>query len=159
MKILHHPRHDTALREQSEPWVFDGSERMSDPKLGRILMLMLDAMYLHDGIGLAAPQVGLQRRLIIVDPVGERHQARIMFNPEIWWRSEETNTDVEGCLSVPGEHGLVERHNRVKVRYCNRTGLREELDTADDQLLARVIQHEIDHLDGVLFIDKVQLEP
>jgi peptide deformylase len=153
MKSITEP--NAVLREKCNPFPFDGS--WPEAKLGRTLMLMLDAMYLANGIGLAAPQVGLNARVVIVDPVGERHQARILFNPEIWWTSEDTNADVEGCLSVPGKHGLVERHNRVKVTYYNRTGLRQELDTEDDHLLARVIQHEIDHLDGVLFTDKLVL--
>lgn len=155
MNILTNPH--TALREKCAPFTFDGEDAWSESKLGRLLMLMLDAMYLANGIGLAAPQVGLAQRLIIVDPVGARHQARILFNPEIWWTSEDTNTDVEGCLSIPGKHGLVTRHDRVKVTYYNRHGLRQELDTEDDHLLARVLQHEIDHLDGTLFIDKLQL--
>lgn len=151
MKIL--PDTHPALREVCEPWVFGGPGAWTESRLGHTLMLMLDAMYLHHGIGLAAPQVGLARRLIIVDPVGVRFQARILFNPEIRWESEERNTDVEGCLSIKGRHGMVERASRVKVVYYNRSGLREELDTEDDLLLARVLQHEIDHLDGRLFTD------
>ena len=152
MKILTVP--DKSLREECAPFPFEGPGTWTESKLGRTLMLMLDAMYLHNGIGLAAPQVGLNARLVVVDPLGLRHQARVMFNPEIRWESGDTNTDVEGCLSVPGKAALVQRHSRVKVAYYTRQGLRQDLDTEDDQLLARVIQHEVDHLNGVLFTDK-----
>jgi len=143
------------LRQRCDPYRFEGEGAWSDTQLGRQLMLMLDAMYLNDGVGLAAPQVGWNARVVIIDLVGVRHQARILFNPEVWWWSEGTNVDVEGCLSMPGRAGLVERHDRVKVTYFNRFGLRQELDTEDDALLARAVQHECDHLDGVLFTDKL----
>lgn len=153
VKILHDPA--PALRQRCAPYRFADDGGWSDAQLGRQLMLMLDAMYFNGGIGIAAPQIGWSARVVAVDPVGERHQARILFNPQVWWWSEEVNVDVEGCLSVPGAAGLVERHNRVKVAYFNRHGLRQELDTEDDTLLARVIQHEVDHLQGILFTDKL----
>jgi peptide deformylase len=155
MKILTMPRDAKALRQRCAHVDF---ARWTQATLGRTIMLMLDAMYLKDGIGLAGPQVGLDARIIVVDPIGERHQARVLINPEIYWWSGELEAGPEGCLSVPGTYGMVERHARVKVRYQDRDGLNCDLDTDDDALLARVIQHECDHLDGVLFVDKL-LDP
>lgn len=153
MKLV--AKSDKVLRAQADPVVFDGEGAWSRKKLGQTVLLMLDLMYLKDGIGLAAPQVGISRRIIVVDPAGMRHRARIMINPEIWFRSEDTEVGPEGCLSLPNEWGMVERAKRVKVTYYNQEGLRDELDTEDDTLLARVIQHEVDHLQGILFTDKL----
>lgn len=153
MKLV--PKSSKVLREQAEPVTFDGEGAWAKKQLGRTILMMLDTMYLKKGIGLAAPQVGISRRIIVVDPIGERHQAKVLINPEIWWRSIETEVDAEGCLSLPGEWGPVERAKSIKVTYYNQDGLREELDTGDDALLARVIQHEVDHLNGILFTDKL----
>lgn len=147
------------LRATAQPVLFDdegrGADVWSHRQIGQTIMMMLDCMYLQDGIGLAAPQVGIPRRLCVVDPLGVRHRALVLINPVIWFLSEDTAVGPEGCLSLPGEFGMVERAKRIRVRYCNRDGLREELDTEDDHLLARVIQHEVDHLHGVLFTDKL----
>lgn len=143
------PGAERQLRQRCTPVDFDA---WAKGELGKTILLMLDAMYGADGIGLAAPQVGIAQRLIVVDPTHERHQAKVLINPEVWWQSERRVLGPEGCLSVPGEWGMVERPYRIKVRYQGEDGLTREL--AADDLLARVILHEVDHLDGVLFTDK-----
>lgn len=123
-----------------------------DARLGLILRDMADTMYQADGIGLAAPQVGIQRRLVVVD-VGE---GLIEFvNPEIIASSGECGM-AEGCLSVPGRRGYVTRPELVTIKAQDRFGKPFVMET--DGLLARCIQHEIDHLDGVLYVDKMVYE-
>lgn len=117
----------------------------------RIITLIKDmeeTMYEAQGVGLAAPQVGILKRVIVVD-VGEGIIK--LINPEIISR-EGSQLDVEGCLSVPGEQGEVERPNRVTVKALNEKG--QEITVEGEGLLARALCHEIDHLDGILFVDK-----
>ena len=111
---------------------------------------MLETMYNASGVGLAAPQVGVPIRAIVVD-TGEGPV--ILFNPEIAeaWGSD---LDSEGCLSIPGVYGTVERAWGVRVKGLSRSGKKIEL--SGEGLLARALQHEIDHLDGILFIDKAR---
>ncbi len=114
----------------------------------RVLDNMVDTLYAFDGVGLAAPQIGVSKRIIVVDPGDNLFE---MINPEIIDKEgEELGT--EGCLSVPNVRGVVPRALNIKVRGLNRRG--EEYEVEASGLLARVFQHEIDHLDGVLFIDK-----
>lgn len=118
----------------------------------RIITLLKDmeeTMYAADGVGLAAPQVGILRRLVVID-IGEGILR--LINPEII-ATEGSYVDVEGCLSVPGEQGEVERPYKVKVKALNEKG--EEIIIEGEELLARALCHEIDHLDGVLFVDKI----
>jgi peptide deformylase len=124
-----------------------------DERVAALLNDMLETMYKAPGIGLAAPQVGVSERIIVMDigKTEEERQPIRMVNPEITWASEEENTYEEGCLSVPEHYGKVIRPRMVRVRYQDETGQSREIDA--DGLLATVIQHEIDHLDGVLFID------
>ncbi|GAW91425.1 peptide deformylase [Calderihabitans maritimus] len=119
------------------------------PAVIRLLENMADTMYEAKGVGLAAPQIGVSKRVIVVD-VG--NGLIEMINPEII-ESSGSEVAVEGCLSIPGVHGEVERAARVKVRGLNRKG--KEIEIEGEGLLARALQHEIDHLNGVLFIDKV----
>ncbi|MGE4280169.1 MAG: peptide deformylase, partial [Magnetospirillum sp.] len=120
----------------------------------RVLMDdMLETMYAAPGIGLAAPQVAVGSRVIVAD-IGRSEEDRQpvrMVNPEIVWVSDDDNTYEEGCLSVPEHYASVVRPRAVRVRYLDETGKQLEIDA--DGLLATVLQHEIDHLDGVLFID------
>lgn len=104
-----------------------------------------------DGVGLASPQVGRNERIIAIK---ERRGIEIYINPEITKRSDKTEIGEEGCLSVPGVWGLVERAKRVSIKALDRHGRRIERDCKG--LEAIIFQHEIDHLDGVLFIDKVK---
>ena len=120
-----------------------------DAKLHQLLDDMYETMLEANGVGLAAPQVGLLRRLCVID-VGDGPIE--LINPEIIETSGSQN-DAEGCLSFPGEFGMVERPNYVKVRAQDRNG--EWYEMEGEELLARAFCHEIDHLDGVLFVTKV----
>jgi peptide deformylase len=113
---------------------------------------MLDAMYKAPGIGLAAPQVGELLRLVVVDLQPEDKPAPIVLvNPEIVAASTELSTREEGCLSLPGQYADVTRPSRVKLRYLDLGGAKREIEA--EGLLATCLQHEVDHLDGVLFVD------
>jgi peptide deformylase len=113
---------------------------------------MFAAMYAAPGIGLAAPQVGVGLRLVTVDLMPNDQPApMVLINPEIVATSTQTETREEGCLSLPGQYADVTRPARVRVRYEDVHGTRQEIEA--DGLLAVCLQHEIDHLDGVLFVD------
>lgn len=116
---------------------------------------MLETMYDAPGIGLAAVQVGEPVRLLVLDVAGkdEPENPMVFFNPEIIWSSEERNVYEEGCLSIPDYYAEVERPKQVRTRYIDRAGKEQEI--AADGLLATCLQHEIDHLNGVLFIDHI----
>ncbi len=135
---------DPVLRKVAAP-----VERI-DKKLVRLLKDMTETMYAADGVGLAAPQVGVSKRVVVID-VGEGVYE--MINPVIV-KKEGSVVGGEGCLSVPDYEGEVERAEYVECEYTDRTGERMLLQT--DGLLAIAVQHELDHLEGVLFIDKAQ---
>ncbi|MDF1709394.1 MAG: peptide deformylase [Paracoccaceae bacterium] len=144
--ILIHP--DPRLKKVSAPVpdLSDDLRRLADD--------MLETMYDAPGIGLAAPQVGINVRLIVLDCVkGDKETPRplIMFNPEIVASSDESSTYEEGCLSIPEQYGDVTRPAEVTVRWIDRNGNEQQEDFAD--LWATCVQHEVDHLDGKLFID------
>jgi peptide deformylase len=124
-----------------------------DDSVRRLMADMLDTMYEAPGIGLAAPQVGQLKRVIVVDCAksGEPPQPYKMANPEILWQSEELLTNNEGCLSLPEHYADVTRPAEVKVRYLDEQNEIRELHAKG--LLATCIQHEIDHLEGTLFVD------
>lgn len=113
---------------------------------------MFDAMYRAPGIGLAAPQVDESLRLVVIDlqPNNTRTPV-VLINPEIQAVSAEEATREEGCLSLPGQYAEVTRPARVRIRFQDHTGARREIE--GDDLLAACLQHELDHLDGVLFVD------
>ena len=114
---------------------------------------MFETMYDAPGIGLAAIQVGVAKRVVIMDLAkkDEAHEPRVFINPEITWASEETSTHEEGCLSIPEYYEEVERPLQVKVKYLDLDGKTHEIEA--DGLFATCLQHEIDHPNGVLFID------
>lgn len=113
---------------------------------------MFDAMYRAPGIGLAAPQVGSRLRLVVIDLMpGDKRQPIVLINPEISAVSTELFTREEGCLSLPGQYADVTRPAEVRVRYLDEGGAKRDLSA--EGLLAACLQHEIDHLDGVLFVD------
>ncbi|MGE5546675.1 MAG: peptide deformylase [Solirubrobacterales bacterium] len=124
-----------------------------DDEIRRLMDDMLETMYDAPGIGLAAPQVGVGKRVVVVD-IGKEEADRQpvrMANPEIVWVSDDDNSYEEGCLSVPEHYAPVVRPREVKVRYLDHENEIREIHA--DGLLATVLQHELDHLDGVLFID------
>lgn len=120
----------------------------------RLVEEMFETMYAAEGIGLAAPQVGVSRRVIVVDvgPHDASAEPMALINPEVLWLSEETAANEEGCLSLPGISGDVKRASRIRVRALNPEG--EPFEVALSDMAARVVQHEIDHLEGVLVIDR-----
>ncbi len=124
-----------------------------DDDLRKLIDDMLETMYEAPGIGLAAPQVGVLKRLLVLDVAGKDDPPAPMafINPEIVWESDDLNVYEEGCLSIPAHYAEVERPAAVRVRYLDRDGKRQEIEA--DGLLATCLQHEIDHLDGKLFID------
>ena len=134
---------DEVLRKTAKP------VEKFDEKLSQLIDDMFDTMYQKDGVGLAAPQIGILRRICVID-IGEGPIE--LVNPEIIKISGKQN-ETEGCLSCPGKWGVTERPKKVKVRAYNRKGQQYEIIGTD--LLARALCHEIDHLDGVLFLDRV----
>ncbi len=119
------------------------------PNIHKLLNDMADTMYDADGVGLAAPQIGISKRVIVVD-VGDENGLIEMINPELV-ELEGEQIGSEGCLSIPNLNGEVNRAYRVKVRALDRNG--ELFELVGEELLARALQHEIDHLNGVLFTD------
>src|SRR5579862_7459283 len=140
--ILEFP--DPRLRTKAQPVT------QFDAALGTLIDDMLDTMYAAPGIGLAATQVDVHQRVIVIDLSAEHDQALELVNPEILTREGEASTE-EGCLSVPGIFDEVKRAAKVRVRSQDRTGAVLERDY--DDILAVCIQHEMDHLDGKLFVD------
>ncbi|MFL5335554.1 MAG: peptide deformylase [Geminicoccaceae bacterium] len=123
-----------------------------DDGLRRLAADMFETMYKAPGIGLAAPQVGVSERLIVLDVAdGDERRPMTLVNPEVVWRSSDRATAEEGCLSLPGHFADVTRPQQVKLSYLTEQGLERELEA--EGLLARCVQHEIDHLDGILFVD------
>ncbi len=138
---------DPRLRLVSEP-----VERI-DAEIRQLLDDMLETMYEAPGIGLAAVQVGAPKRIVVID-IAKKEQPRaplFLINPEVLWVCEELSTYNEGCLSVPEYFEDVQRPARVRVRHLDRDGQTLEFDA--DGLLATVVQHELEHLEGGLFID------
>lgn len=146
LKIYTYPH--PILKKHAEPVekVDDDTRRLMDD--------MLETMYQAVGVGLAAPQVGVSKRILVIDYEREEDKPGkplYFVNPEIVWFSDERVIGSEGCLSVPGQHADVERYAAIRVKYLDYFGKPQEL-LADD-FLAIVLQHEIDHLDGILYID------
>ena len=123
-----------------------------DADLLRLLDDMLETMHAAPGIGLAAPQVGHLKRACVIDLGKDAGRAPLfLINPEVTWQSDAIAVEEEGCLSLPEQFGQVARAQQVRVRFLDRAGARREVE--GEGLLARCLQHEIDHLNGVLFVD------
>ena len=124
-----------------------------DAKIRRLMDDMLETMHASLGIGLAAPQIGVASRVIVLDVAreGEQPQPMRLANPEILWRSEELATNSEGCLSLPEHYAEVTRPAEIRLRYLDYQNEVRERDASG--LLATCLQHEIEHLDGILFVD------
>ena len=140
---------DETLRKVCRP------QEKFDLRLGILLKDMADTMYKAEGVGLAAPQVGILRRVVVVDVTSDRTGLKEMVNPEIL-ESSGSQTGREGCLSVPERQGVVTRPMKIRVQYQNRKGIPMELETEGFE--ARAICHEVDHLDGRLYIDVMDRE-
>lgn len=123
------------------------------PRIRELIQDMYETMYEAQGVGLAAPQVGILKRIVVIDVDGEHPYT--MINPRIL-ESRDTQTGSEGCLSVPGKAGIVTRPGYVKAEAWNENMERYEVE--GEGLLARAICHELDHLDGVMYVDKVEGE-
>lgn len=123
------------------------------PRTKQLIEDMIETMYEANGVGLAAPQVGILKRIVVIDTTGE--ELYVLINPRIMEVSGE-QTGYEGCLSVPGKTGLVTRPNYVKVRALDEN--MEPFEIEGTELLARAICHELDHLDGHLYVEKVEGE-
>lgn len=144
LEILLYP--DEGLTKVCEPVT------QVDEELNKFINDMFETMYEREGIGLAAPQVGVLKRIITIDLEGEKTNQIVLINPEILESSGETGIE-EGCLSIPGHRALVPRKEKVKVKALNRSG--KEVIYEADGLFAICIQHEIDHLNGILFVDHI----
>jgi peptide deformylase len=124
-----------------------------DDELRALIRDMFETMYDAEGIGLAGPQIGIGQRVIVVDVREDDGRPFALINPKILESSRESERAEEGCLSIPGIAGVVERSQRVVVEGLDEKG--ETVRIEADGLLARCLQHEIDHLDGVLFVDRL----
>jgi peptide deformylase len=140
---------DKRLRLVSEP------VKTIDAELKKLVEDMFETMYDAPGIGLAAIQVGVARRIVTMDlsKKDEDKEQRVFINPEVVWSSEETRLHEEGCLSIPEFYEDVERPAQVRVKYLDLAGKQQEIEASG--LLATCLQHEIDHTNGVLFIDHI----
>lgn len=126
-----------------------------DDNVDSTIDVMIDVMYGSSGVGIAAPQLGIDQRIVIIDPSGGEDASKllVMINPEITWMSREVEWGDESCLSVPGVSLRIQRARLVDVVYFDREKQRCTLESGDSWE-SRIIQHEIDHLNGVLIIDK-----
>lgn len=122
-----------------------------DDELRRLMDDMLETMYAAPGIGLAAPQVGVSKRVAVIDVSEEKNQPLRLVDPRVTWTSERLVVAEEGCLSLPDQYAEVKRPDAVEVVYLDERG--EVRTLRAEGLLARCLQHEIDHLDGILFVD------
>lgn len=142
LPILHYP--DARLFKVSKP------VEQVDDSIRQLVRDMAETMYAAPGVGLAAPQVNVHKRVVVIDVSEEANQLRVLINPEIIWRSDDRQVFEEGCLSVPGIYDKVERAAEVCVKALDENG--EPYEFHADGLLAVCVQHEIDHLDGKVFV-------
>jgi peptide deformylase len=148
---------DKILRQKTRPVT------RFDADLQRLIDNMIETLREANGVGLAAPQIGQPIQLAVIltlpeeddegNEIEDTRELFVIINPEIFWRSKETTKGIEGCLSIPGYLGEVERHESVRVRGLDRHGRKLRLHLYD--WTARIFQHEIDHLNGELYIDKL----
>lgn len=139
---------DERLRQKSKPVA---AEAIGSPKFKRYCDELTNAMYRFEGVGLAGVQVGDLRRIAVVQTEGE---ALVIINPVIRSSSRKKDSMEEGCLSVPAHFGSVSRHHKIEVEYTTREGIRVRKKVSG--FVARIFQHEIDHMEGKLFIDRAE---
>ncbi len=143
LRILRYP--DPRLHTVAKPVA------QVDARIQQLVADMLETMYEADGVGLAATQVDVHERVIVIDTSEARDDPRVLINPEIIWRSEEKTLADEGCLSVPAIYDKVSRHAKVVVRALNEKGATHEFEA--EGLLSIAVQHEMDHLVGKVFVE------
>ena len=147
LKIRTYP--DPLLKKKAEPLTQfgEGEQKIFDE--------MIETMVAEDGVGLAAPQVGISKRILVASPTMTRGEEYVFVNPEIF-EAHGRELGVEGCLSLPGISGEIPRAKRIRFRALDRKGKPLEMEVRD--FFARVIQHEVDHLNGILLIDRVDFD-
>lgn len=148
-------RNDMQIKIYPDPILSQRCEAVSplDGNVNDILDQMAEKLYEWEGVGLAAPQVGILKRMVVIDVREEPGVLYKMINPYITWRSEEIIDSEEGCLSLPKVGSVVKRNEKVVVEYLDENFKQHKLEA--DGLLARCIQHELDHLDGKMYIDRL----
>jgi peptide deformylase len=147
LDILHYP--DPRLHTVAEPVA------QVDDRIRQLVKDMAQTMYDAPGIGLAATQVNVHERVIVIDLSEEQNDLLVLINPEIVWRSEEIQSYEEGCLSVPGVFESVKRAAQIRVKALDQDGAEQQIEA--DGLLAVCIQHEMDHLAGKVFVEKLSM--
>ena len=147
LKIRTYP--DSILKKKAEPLTEFGREEQ------KLFDDMVETMYAEEGVGLAAPQIGVSKRILIASPTMTPGEEYVFVNPEIL-EARGRELGLEGCLSLPGISGEIARAKRVRLRALNRKGEPVEVEVKD--FFARIIQHEVDHLNGVLLIDRVDFD-
>ena len=144
LKVYTYP--DPILQKKAEPLASFG------PAEQKLFDDMIETMYVEDGVGLAAPQVGVSKRVLIASPASKKGEEYVIVNPEIY-EAKGREVGREGCLSLPGIQGEVPRATLIKMRYQDRFGKFHDVEVKN--FFARIIQHEMDHLDGILLIDRL----
>jgi len=147
LDILHYP--DPRLHIVAKP------VQAVDDRIRQLVKDMAQTMYEAPGIGLAATQVNVHERVIVIDLSEEQNDLRVLINPEIVWRSDEQQSYEEGCLSVPGIYESVKRASEIRVKALDQHGQEQHIEA--DGLLAVCIQHEMDHLAGKVFVEKLSM--
>ena len=147
LDILHYP--DPRLHTVAKP------VEAVDDRIGQLVKDMAQTMYDAPGIGLAATQVNVHERVIVIDLSEEQNDLLVLINPEIVWRSDEQQSYEEGCLSVPGIYESVKRASEIRVKALDQHGKEQHIEA--DGLLAVCIQHEMDHLAGKVFVEKLSM--
>lgn len=147
LKIKTYP--DPVLKKKAEPL------HQFDPEEQKLFDDMIETMYAEDGVGLAAPQVGISKRILIASPTMTQGEEYVFVNPEIF-ETRGRELGLEGCLSLPGISGEIARAKIVRFRALDRKGQPLEMEVKD--FFARIIQHELDHLNGILLIDRVDFD-
>lgn len=142
------------IRKNGDPVLRAGTVKVKDPSIKEVqdlILSMIETMKANNGVGLAAPQVGSNLRLCVIQVDGELY---VLINPKMTAKSTKKVISEEGCLSIPGEFFPISRSSEVQVRYINQDGKASKIKGSD--LLARALQHELDHLDGILILDRIK---
>lgn len=150
-RLLDYKKDSSLLKGSSED-VTDKDPFKPGGGMERLPKKLAEIMYGTNAVGIAAPQIGIFKRVIVIDISKDKNSPFVLVNPEIIEHSEETNIDFEGCLNFPGKISMIRRYDRVVVKYRDLYGENALIDASG--FLARVLQHEIDHLNGVLICDR-----